>query len=72
MGMTLSEKILASHAELDRVRPGDTISVRVDQSYADDLGGPITFRILEENGVEEVFDPDRFFVAAMVLSLIHI
>ena len=66
MGMTLSEKILASHAELDRVRPGDTISVRVDQSYADDLGGPITFRILEENGVEEVFDPDRFFVAAMV------
>ena len=64
--MTLSEKILAAHADADQVRPGETISVRVDQTYADDLGGPITFRILEENGVRQVFDPERIFVSAMV------
>ncbi len=66
MGMTLSEKILAAHADADEVRPGETVSVRVDQTYADDLGGPITFRILEENSVDAIFDTERIFVAAMV------
>ncbi|MBI3126980.1 MAG: 3-isopropylmalate dehydratase large subunit [Candidatus Tectomicrobia bacterium] len=66
MGMTLTEKILAGRADRDRVRPMETLSVRVDQTYADDLGGPITFQILEEHGVRRIFDPDRFFVSAMV------
>jgi len=66
MGMTLTEKILAGRADRDRVRPMEMLSVRVDQTYADDLGGPITFQILEEHGVRRIFDPDRFFVSAMV------
>ena len=30
MGMTITEKILARHAGLDRVRPGDLINARID------------------------------------------
>jgi 3-isopropylmalate/(R)-2-methylmalate dehydratase large subunit len=66
MGLTITEKILASHADRDRVTPGEIVSVRVDQSYTDDLGGPITFKILDAFGVDRIFDTDRFFVAAMV------
>ncbi|MFQ5895540.1 MAG: aconitase/3-isopropylmalate dehydratase large subunit family protein [Nitrospinota bacterium] len=66
MGMTITEKILAAHAGRDGVRPGELVQVRVDQSYSDDLGGPLTFRLLEEYGVERVFDPERLFVCAMV------
>jgi len=66
MGSTITEKILANHADTDHVTPGQIVPVRVDQSYTDDLGAPITFQILERHGVEKIFDTDRFFVAAMV------
>ena len=66
MGMTLTEKILAAHTDRSQVCPKEIISVRVDQSFTDDLGGPITFHLLESHGVGKVFDPERFFVAAMV------
>lgn len=68
MGMTITEKILASHADRDAVFPGEIVRVRVDQSYTDDLGGPLTFQILEQHGISRVFDPDRFFAAAMVYT----
>ena len=32
MGMTMSEKILAAHAGLPAVKPGDTVTCRVDWS----------------------------------------
>jgi len=66
MSMTITEKILAAHAGCDRVRPGDLIQIRVDQTFMDDLGGPITIRVLEQYGVSRVFDPERVFVTAMV------
>jgi 3-isopropylmalate/(R)-2-methylmalate dehydratase large subunit len=66
MGMTVSEKILARHADRDRVRPGDFVQVRVDQTFMDDLGGPITIGVLERYGITKVFDPDRVFVTPMV------
>ena len=37
MGMTMSEKILASHAGLDCVRPGDTVTCKVDWSVCHDM-----------------------------------
>lgn len=66
MGMTITEKILAAHADRDRVRPGELIQVRVDQTFMDDLGGPITMHLLQRYGISRVFDPERVFVAAMV------
>ncbi|MFQ5694196.1 MAG: 3-isopropylmalate dehydratase large subunit, partial [Nitrospinota bacterium] len=66
VGMTLTEKILAAHADRERVRPQEIISVRVDQSYTDDLGAPLSFETLERHGIGRIFDPERFFVSAMV------
>lgn len=37
MGMTMSEKILAAHAGLDSVKPGDTITCKVDWSVCHDM-----------------------------------
>lgn len=37
MGMTMSEKILAKHAGLDCVKPGDTITCRLDWSVCHDM-----------------------------------
>ncbi len=64
--MTMTEKILASHADRDVVRPGDLVQVRVDQTYSDDLGAPISIGILREYGITKVFDPERVFLTPMV------
>ena len=37
MGMTMSEKILAAHAGLPAVKPGDTVTCRVDWSVCHDM-----------------------------------
>ena len=37
MGMTMSEKILAAHAGLPAVRPGDTVTCKVDWSVCHDM-----------------------------------
>jgi len=59
MGMTLTEKILARHAELDQVRPGDLISARVDIALGNDITAPIAIKQFRESGAKKVFDPDR-------------
>ena len=34
MGMTITEKILAAHADVERVSPGDLIQAKVDLALA--------------------------------------
>ena len=41
MGMTITEKILAAHAGLDHVRPGQLIDCRVDMALGSDPTAPI-------------------------------
>ena len=59
MGMTLTEKILASHAGLERVRPGDLVEARVDFCFANDITAPLAIREFERTGASTVFDRDR-------------
>lgn len=59
MGMTITEKILASHADLPRVEPGDLVECRVDMLFANDITAPLAIQQFERIGVERVFDPDR-------------
>lgn len=59
MGMTIAEKILAFHADRDRVRPGEIINARVDIALGNDITAPIAIKALRDMGVERVFDPDR-------------
>lgn len=66
MKQTITEKIIARHAGRDSVRPGDIVEVKVDQTWSDDLGAPLTLGLLEKHGIEKVFDTERVFVACMV------
>ncbi len=57
---TLIEKILASHAGLEEVRPGEILEIAVDARLARDFGGANVVRRLEEAGLG-VHDPSRTF-----------
>ena len=59
MGMTITEKILAARAGLDRVRPGDLVNARVDVALGNDITAPIAIRKFRESGAKRVFDRDR-------------
>jgi len=48
MGMTITEKILANHAQKDYVRPGENIWVNVDLMMTHDVCGPPTIGIFRQ------------------------
>lgn len=57
--MTIAEKILAAHAGLDEVEPGQLIECSVDVVLANDVTAPIAIREFRRIGVSRVFDPER-------------
>lgn len=57
--MTITEKILAEHAGLDRVRPGDIIEAKPDVILANDVTGPLAIREFRKTGRAKVADPER-------------
>jgi 3-isopropylmalate/(R)-2-methylmalate dehydratase large subunit len=59
MGMTITEKILAKHAGLDSVSPGQFIYATVDMALGNDITAPISIQELEKAGIDKVFDKDR-------------
>lgn len=59
MGMTITEKILAQHAGLDSVRPGQLILADVDLSLANDVTAPIAIEELERYGLNKLVHTDR-------------
>ncbi len=57
MGMTIAEKILASHAGLKEVSPGDIVTVKVDSAVQLDLA------FLQRYGeLQKVWNPDRIII----------
>jgi 3-isopropylmalate/(R)-2-methylmalate dehydratase large subunit len=58
MGMTMTEKILAKHAGLNRVEPGQLIRAKVDFLLANDITGPQAIPEFEKIG-RPVFDRDK-------------
>ena len=59
MGMTIVEKILAQHAGLDTVTPGQLIEARVDLVLANDITAPIAIREFRQAGAKKVFDREK-------------
>ena len=59
MPMTITEKILAQHANLDHVLPGDLIEVAVDMALANDITAPLAIQVYKEIGTRRVFDPHK-------------
>lgn len=56
MGMTMTQKILASHAGLDSVTAGQLIEAKLDLTLANDITGPVAIREMEKAGFDHVFD----------------
>ncbi|WP_288434893.1 3-isopropylmalate dehydratase large subunit [uncultured Deinococcus sp.] len=59
MGMTIAEKILAAHSGHDHVVPGQLIECATDWVLCHEITTPAALRMLEERGMDKVFDPSR-------------
>jgi 3-isopropylmalate/(R)-2-methylmalate dehydratase large subunit len=57
--MTITEKILAAHAGLEEVAPGQLIECGLDIVLANDVTAPIAIREFAKIGVDKVWDPAR-------------
>lgn len=57
--MTITEKIIAAHAGVDALEPGQLVSARLDLVLANDITAPIAIAEFDKLGVAEVFDRDR-------------
>ena len=57
--MTMAEKILAAHAGLDEVEPGQLIECNLDLVLSNDITSPIAIKNFKQIGVEKVFDPTK-------------
>ena len=53
--MTITEKILASHAKKKEVFPGDLIDARIDLALGNDITAPLAIQAFEEMGAQKVF-----------------
>ena len=59
MAMTITEKILAKHANLEHVSPGDIIEVKVDMALANDITAPLAIEVFKKIAAGKVFDPAK-------------
>jgi 3-isopropylmalate/(R)-2-methylmalate dehydratase large subunit len=59
MGMTITEKILAAHAGLEEVAPGQIINAQVDVALGNDITAPLAIQAFREMGADKVFDKDK-------------
>lgn len=59
MGMTMTQKILAAHAGLDKVEAGQFIEAKLDMVLGNDITGPPAIKEFEKMGAERVFDRDK-------------
>ncbi|MFP3870867.1 MAG: 3-isopropylmalate dehydratase large subunit [Syntrophobacteria bacterium] len=59
MGMTITEKILAAHADLETIEPGEIIEVAVDFALANDITAPIAIERFHQAGAHAIYDPER-------------
>ena len=59
MGMTMSQKILASHAGLDSVEAGQLIEAKLDLVLGNDITSPVAIHEMDKMTVKDVFDKDK-------------
>ena len=59
MGMTMTQKILAAHAGLTEVRPGDLIMADLDLVLGNDITAPVAIDVFVGNKANKVFDKDK-------------
>ena len=59
MGLTITEKILASHCSKAAVKPGDLLFSKIDLVLSLDIGTASAIKIFERMGASRVFDREK-------------
>ena len=59
MGMTMTQKILAAHAGLDKVVPGQLIEANLDMVLGNDITAPVAINEMEKAGLTSVFSTTK-------------
>lgn len=59
MGMTMTQKILASHAGLESVKAGQLIRAKLDLVLGNDVTTPVAIKEFKAAGFDRVFDKDK-------------
>mgnify|MGYP002535140001 FL=1 len=59
MGMTMTQKILAAHAGLDSVVPGQLIEAKLDIVHGNDVTSPVAIKEMNKFGKTSVFDKTK-------------
>ena len=62
MGMTMTQKILAKHAGLDNVVPGELIKSKLDLVLGNDVTTPVAVTEFNKIGTEKVFDINKIAI----------
>ncbi len=65
MGMTMTQKILSKHANLDKVKKGQLIEIELDLVLGNDITSPVAINEFNKLGIDNVFDKHK---VAMVLD----
>ena len=71
MGMTMTQKILAKHAGVPAVEPGDLIICNVDMVLANDITAPPAIAEFKKIG-RPVFDKTKIALVPIILRPIRI
>ncbi len=59
MGMTMTQKILAAHAGLDKVYPGQMIMAKLDLVLGNDVTTPVAVEEFRKTGINKIFDKSK-------------
>jgi 3-isopropylmalate/(R)-2-methylmalate dehydratase large subunit len=62
MAMTMTQKIFAAHAGLDSVSAGQLVEAKLDLVHGNDVTTPVAIKVLEDNGITQVFDKDKIAI----------
>ena len=65
MGMTMSQKILAAHANLPEVKAGQLIEATLDMVLGNDVTSPVAINVFEDCNAQNVFDNTKI---AMIMD----
>ena len=59
MGMTMTQKILAAHADLKEVKAGQLIEAELDLVLGNDITSPVAIHEMEKMDIKTVFNKDK-------------
>ncbi len=62
MGMTMTQKILAAHADKEYIKAGELIQVKLDIVMGNDITTAVAIPEFQKTGAKEVFDKDKVVI----------